>query len=222
MSMNQEPMNSETTALNCEAANRIQSRVRWLTGVAGLATLFMTSCTTQTAAVSRSTGLPRIEGEGFFGNRHIVKLDRGKVSGINASDTKVVVDISDQQATLYHGDTPVLVTAVSTGKNNSTPTGHFRVQGRTESKKSTFYGQWYDASGVPIPGATARSRRPSGGARFEHADMPYWMAINGHVGMHVGLLPGYPASHGCIRVPSKAQAIIYSKTKIGTPVIVQH
>jgi lipoprotein-anchoring transpeptidase ErfK/SrfK len=38
------------------------------------------------------------------------------------------------------------------------------------------------------------------------------------VGMHVGILPGYPASHGCVRLPANIAPLIYQKVKVGTPV----
>jgi len=39
--------------------------------------------------------------------------------------------------------------------------------------------------------------------------------------MHVGILPGYPASHGCIRMPSDGAKLFYDHIKVGTPVEVQ-
>jgi len=39
-------------------------------------------------------------------------------------------------------------------------------------------------------------------------------------GMHVGILPGYPASHGCVRLPEKIAPIIYGKVSVGTPVTI--
>ena len=38
------------------------------------------------------------------------------------------------------------------------------------------------------------------------------------VGMHVGILPGYAASHGCVRLPEEIAPKIYEKVKVGTPV----
>jgi lipoprotein-anchoring transpeptidase ErfK/SrfK len=38
--------------------------------------------------------------------------------------------------------------------------------------------------------------------------------------MHAGILPGYPASHGCIRLPEKVARVIFEKAKIGTPVMI--
>jgi lipoprotein-anchoring transpeptidase ErfK/SrfK len=40
------------------------------------------------------------------------------------------------------------------------------------------------------------------------------------VGMHVGILPGYPASHGCIRMSSDGAKLFYDTVKVGTPVTV--
>ena len=44
--------------------------------------------------------------------------------------------------------------------------------------------------------------RPRGTA-FRGASMPYFLRIHGGIGMHAGYLPGYPASHGCIRLPEE-------------------
>tara|TARA_R110002049_G_scaffold170429_2_gene337053 strand:- start:183 stop:515 length:333 start_codon:yes stop_codon:yes gene_type:complete len=50
--------------------------------------------------------------------------------------------------------------------------------------------------------------------------MRYFMRITGGIGMHEGYLPGYPGSHGCIRLPSDMARIIYNATPYGTPVAV--
>ena len=52
--------------------------------------------------------------------------------------------------------------------------------------------------------------------------MRYFMRLtDSGVGMHVGILPGYPASHGCIRLPAEIAPLIYSKVKLGTPVTIE-
>jgi lipoprotein-anchoring transpeptidase ErfK/SrfK len=51
--------------------------------------------------------------------------------------------------------------------------------------------------------------------------MRYFLRITPQgVGMHVGILPGYPASHGCIRLPLDMAKIIYDAVAIGTAVTV--
>jgi lipoprotein-anchoring transpeptidase ErfK/SrfK len=52
--------------------------------------------------------------------------------------------------------------------------------------------------------------------------MPYFLRFNGAVGMHAGYLPGYPASHGCIRLPLEMARHFYNNSSHGTPVIVRY
>ena len=51
--------------------------------------------------------------------------------------------------------------------------------------------------------------------------MKWFLRLTGEgVGMHVGILPGYPASHGCIRESVDGAKLFYDNTKVGTPVLV--
>ena len=61
---------------------------------------------------------------------------------------------------------------------------------------------------------------PPGGV-FDGARMPYFMRITGGVGMHEGFLPGYPASHGCIRMPGFMAENFFHNVEVGTPVKIQ-
>jgi lipoprotein-anchoring transpeptidase ErfK/SrfK len=51
--------------------------------------------------------------------------------------------------------------------------------------------------------------------------MPNFMRIVGGTGMHEGYLPGYPASHGCIRMPGFMAAAFFRSVEVGTPVIIE-
>ena len=48
--------------------------------------------------------------------------------------------------------------------------------------------------------------------------MPYFLRVHGGVGMHAGYLPGYPASHGCIRLPKEMALKFFEDAPVGTPV----
>ena len=49
--------------------------------------------------------------------------------------------------------------------------------------------------------------------------MPYFMRLtNDGVGLHAGMLPGYAASHGCIRLPHAFAELLFSNVSVGTPV----
>jgi len=74
-------------------------------------------------------------------------------------------------------------------------------------------------------GSDPECRYPHGcageGAMFAGAKMPYWMRLTDTgVGMHVGYVPGHPASHGCIRLNREVAQKLFALVKVGTPVVV--
>ena len=81
-------------------------------------------------------------------------------------------------------------------------------------------GDYKDSSGRTVRGGvSARIDSAPSGTHFVGASMKWFMRLTGEgVGMHVGILPGYPASHGCIRMPEPGAAQFYSHVKVGTPV----
>ena len=58
------------------------------------------------------------------------------------------------------------------------------------------------------------------GAKFVNAPMRYFMRFTEGIGMHAGYLPGYAASHGCVRMPADRAAAFYQNVEVGTPVTV--
>jgi hypothetical protein len=108
---------------------------------------------------------------------------------------RVVISLSDQLAFLYRGDTLVAVSAVSSGNpDKPTPTGIFNIL----EKKPMHHSRKYD-----------------------NAPMPFMQRIDDYgVALHAGHNPGIPASHGCVRLPAKFAAKLYTVTAVGTPVII--
>ncbi len=159
------------------------------------------------------------------GDGHDIFVNHELLPSLDPSNARIEVALGEQRARVYHKAGPVktlvIDTPVSSGKTgHETPTGHFTIGEKLVDKQSTLYGTWHDASGTPVPSSGESTRRPAGASQFVGADMPYWMRIHGGIGLHIGEVPGYPASHGCIRVPSSVQPLIYSKVGIGTPVTV--
>jgi hypothetical protein len=75
-----------------------------------------------------------------------------------------------------------------------------------------------DARGrTVVADADADMRVPRGG-KFIPAPMSYFMRFDGATGMHAGYLPGYPASHGCVRLPERNAIAFFNAVEIGTPV----
>jgi hypothetical protein len=106
-----------------------------------------------------------------------------------------IVSIKSQQVTFYDADGWILRAPVSTGvKGRETPAGVFAVVEKDEDHRSTMY---------------------------DDAWMPHMQRItwNG-VALHGGPLPGYAASHGCVRMPYGFAEKLFDKTRIGMRVII--
>jgi len=104
------------------------------------------------------------------------------------------ISIGSQRAVFYKDGQVALVTPVSTGRPGfPTPTGQFVVTDKDRMHRSTLY----------------------------PAYMPYFLRMSCRdFGLHAGELPGYPASHGCIRLPWGSAEQLYRQVDIGTLVTI--
>lgn len=135
--------------------------------------------------------------------------------------TSVLISLSKQRAYLMLGDEIAIDTPISTGKRKGwTPTGDFKIMEKDPDHRSSVYGNFVDKSGrVVRAGISSRIDSAPSGTRYQGAPMKWFMRLTAEgVGMHVGILPGYPASHGCIRLPADIAPLIYNAVKLGTPV----
>lgn len=110
-----------------------------------------------------------------------------------AGKKRIVVDVSKQRAYLLVDGVVAIDTAVSTARSGKyTPRGEFRITERVKTgKTSTIYG----------------------------CSLPYWQRLDDSpIGLHVGDLPGYPASAGCIRLPESVAPILFEHTASGVSV----
>lgn len=108
---------------------------------------------------------------------------------------RVVISIPEQKAYVFEEGELVATSPVSTGKRgHETPAGTFRIL----QKKVRHFSNLYD-----------------------NAPMPYMQRLtHGGIALHAGQLPGYPASHGCIRLPWSFAKKLYGMTTFATRVIV--
>jgi lipoprotein-anchoring transpeptidase ErfK/SrfK len=135
---------------------------------------------------------------------------------------KIVVDLSRQTATLYRGDTVIGVSPVSTGREgNDTPPGRYKVIQKDADHRSNLYGNYVKNGRVVKRGVDFRKTPKPPGAVFDGAPMRYFLRFSGAYGLHAGILPGYPASAGCVRLPERQARRFYYAVDLGTPVIVK-
>ena len=133
---------------------------------------------------------------------------------------RMVIDLSEQRLRYYKGETLVGLSPIASGtRSHPTPTGSFRVVEKDLHHRSSCYGDYVYPNGAIAAGDIDCRKDPKpAGSRYVGASMRWFMRINGPVGMHEGWLPGVPASHGCIRLPTQMAEIFYRVTPVGTPV----
>jgi lipoprotein-anchoring transpeptidase ErfK/SrfK len=141
------------------------------------------------------------------------------IRGLPPGKVSVVVDLTGQQALLYAGGQLVLTAPISTGREGyNTRPGRYKIIQKDIDHRSSIYGE-YVKDGVVIKADANVHKDPKPpGAEFIGAPMPYFLRIYDGVGLHEGELPGYPASHGCIRMPGSKARRFFAAVEVGTPV----
>ena len=131
----------------------------------------------------------------------------------------VEIDLEQQTAYLIHGRRIVLASPISSGRSGHlTDAGSFKIIEKERNHFSSLYGKIVDRNGrTVVADADADMAVPRGG-KFIPAPMRYFMRFDGATGMHAGYLPGYPASHGCVRLPERNAIVFFNAVEVGTPV----
>ncbi len=113
---------------------------------------------------------------------------------VGGRGTHLEVDLRLQLLLVVHEGELEKAYAISTGHAGfETPRGRFRVTRKEVRSWSVPYGVW----------------------------LPWASYFNQGIAIHAGAIPGYPASHGCVRVPAPFAAAIYRRMPVGTAVIVR-
>ncbi len=160
----------------------------------------------------------------LIGRQPKAVVNKDLVNTITPENSRAVVSISKQRLYLMIGDQIYIDSPISSGKaGHSTPMGHFSILEKDPDHRSSIYGNFVDRSGrVVRSGISSKIDSAPSGTRYQGASMKWFCRLTGTgVGFHVGILPGYPASHGCIRLPEDIAPLIYQKVRVGTSVTVE-
>ena len=133
---------------------------------------------------------------------------------------KILIVLGEQKVYLLKNNQIVGASPISSGSEGyDTRPGRYSVIEKDIDHKSSIYGDYEDANHNVIATNIDNRKDPRPpGTRFEGAKMFYFMRIYGGVGMHQGYLPGYAASHGCIRLPGHMAEKFFHACPMGTPV----
>jgi lipoprotein-anchoring transpeptidase ErfK/SrfK len=131
---------------------------------------------------------------------------------------RLKICLGEQRIYFYKDDQLAGISPMSSGREGmETRPGKFKVTEKDIDHKSSLFGDYVGKDGVVVKKeADVRKDPKPAGAVFDAAEMPFFMRINGAIGMHQGFLPGYPASHGCIRLPKHMAEIFFRETPLGT------
>lgn len=157
----------------------------------------------------------------YISRQEPLKVNQSLLKEATPDNVHVRVSLPKQRAYLMIGEEIVADSPISSGKSgHSTPRGHFTVMEKDPDHRSSLYGDFVDRSGrVVRAGISARIDSAPSGTHYVGAPMRWFMRLTGEgVGMHVGILPGYPASHGCIRMSPDGAKLFYDTVRVGTPV----
>ena len=113
----------------------------------------------------------------------------------SSEPVSIVVSLATQQAFVYRGQHLVAASTISSGKDGKdTPTGSYTILQKDVDHHSNLYNS---------------------------ARMPFMQRLTWDgVAIHAGNNPGFPASHGCIRVPMEFAKKLFAVTNVGTTVVV--
>lgn len=113
----------------------------------------------------------------------------------SAGPVFLTINLTAQRVMVYRDGVLMAASAISTGSlGRETPTGVFTVLEKQVMHRSTTY---------------------------DDAPMPYMQRLTSKgIAIHAGDLPGYAASHGCIRLPNEFAKKLYGITQVGTPVMI--
>ena len=139
--------------------------------------------------------------------------------GVSGSPS-ITINLTEQKALFYKDGRLVGVSMISSGREGyDSPSGDFKITQKNKDHVSNLYGDYVDSAGnVVVANVGAKTDPMPSGTSFRGASMPYFMRFANGVGMHAGFLPGFPASHGCIRMPERMAEIFFANVSHGTPV----
>jgi lipoprotein-anchoring transpeptidase ErfK/SrfK len=121
--------------------------------------------------------------------------DASAMDAASVEPVTVVVSLPQQRAFVYRGDTLVAASSVSTGRDgNDTPVGVYPILQKNEKHFSNLYNA---------------------------APMPFMQRLTWDgIALHAGKNPGFPDSHGCVRLPTEFAKRLFEVTDLGSTVVV--
>src|SRR5437764_13786346 len=132
-----------------------------------------------------------------------LEVNQALLAKISPDDVNILVSLEKQRAYPMLCEQIVIDSPISSGnRGHTSPSGSVKVLEKDPNHHSSLYGDFVDSSGrIVRAGVSMHIDAAPSGTHFQGAEMKWFMRLTDEgVGMHVGIIPGYPSSHGCIRM----------------------
>jgi len=137
-------------------------------------------------------------------------------------NVSIYISLGKQRAYFLVGERIAIDTPISSGKRaGMSPKGSYTVMEKSPNHRSSIYGNFINPKTRKIvrAGVSTKIDSAPSGTVYSGAPMKWFLRLTGDgIGLHTGILPGYPASHGCVRLPDEIAKLFYDNVVIGTPV----
>lgn len=134
--------------------------------------------------------------------------------------SKLVIKLEEQKLYGFQNSLLVLESDICSGKEAyPTKPGAYKVISKSKDHKSNLYGSFVNSKGIIVNANAEVGDSVPEGLRYVPSSMPNYLRLTHEgLGLHAGILMGYPASHGCVRLPNFISEKLFKSVEIDTPV----
>ena len=182
-----------------------------------------TKVTTKVTTTARPEDVARVDAFFKEGGKNGFHPPKDQSTQFTAAETLCIVELDQQRVYVYRGNELVAASRISSGRSGyRTETGTYTIGHRNRNHRSNLYGSYVGAGGRTLVDDIKVGVDPQPeGSSFLGGLMKYFQRFerNGSptaIGFHQGVVPSYPASHGCLRLPSKMAAWFFESMPKGT------
>ena len=184
-----------------------------------------TKVTTKVTTTARPEDVARVDAFFKEGGKHGFHPPKDQSMVFTADKTLCIVELDQQRVYFYRGNELMAASRISSGRSGyRTETGTYTIGHRNLNHRSNLYGSYVGAGGRTLVDDIKVGVDPQPeGSSFVGSLMKYFQRFERDgsptaMGFHQGVVPSYPASHGCLRLPSKMAAWFFESMPKGTPV----
>ncbi len=174
----------------------------------------------QHSRLRNNGGTPRVEHRRMLNGQILPNPKYSWKADETKPITKLVIKLGEQKVYGFQDTVLVMDSDICTGREAyATKAGNYSVIQKDKDHKSNLFGSFVNAKGGIVNSSAEAGQEPPAGLHYVPASMPHYLRLTHEgLGLHAGILPGYPASHGCVRLPSFIAEKLFTTVPLNTPV----